>query len=110
MRRTLALIAVFTVALAAPAAAGGPDHVVSVAPTADNQHMDRAGVQVAMTGSDTVDSTNLARATPHDCTGCEGSAVAFQAVIAHGNPSTVAPRNLAVAVNSQCNSCGAFAF
>ena len=110
MRRALALIAIFTLALVAPAAAGGPDHVVSVSPTAAGQSIHRSGVQVGVTGSDTVDSTNLARATPHDCTGCDGVAVAFQAVIATGSPHTVSPRNAAVAVNSNCTSCNAFAF
>src|SRR5205085_6118441 len=109
-RRALALIATFTVVLAAPAVAGGPDHVVNASPTADSQSIHRSGVQVASTGSDTVDSTNLARATPHDCTGCEGIAVAFQAVIATGKPSNVSPNNFAVAVNSNCTSCRAFAF
>ena len=91
MRRLLALTATVTVCLAAPAAAGGPNHVVTASPTADGQKIHRAGVQVATTGADTVDSTNLARATPHDCTGCEGIAVAFQAVIATGHPSDVSP-------------------
>ena len=49
-------------------------------------------------------------ATPHDCTGCEGIAVAYQAVIMTGSPTTVSPRNVAVAVNSSCTSCGAFAY
>src|SRR5437660_1974223 len=108
MRRALALIAIFTVALAAPAAAGGPNHVVTATPTADGQAIHRSGVQVGSTGADTVDSTNLARATPHDCTGCDGVAVAFQAVIATGNPSNVSPHNFAVAANSNCTSCHAF--
>jgi putative peptide zinc metalloprotease protein len=110
MRRLLVLIATFTVLLAAPATAGGPDNVVRSSPTADGATLHRAHVQVVRTGADTVDSTNLAEANPHDCTGCEGIAAAFQAVIATGHPSTVAPQNLAVAVNSNCTGCGAFAF
>src|SRR5438552_18802798 len=102
MRRALVLIAVVFVTLAAPAVAGGPDHVVTAAPAADGQQIHRSGMQVGITGADTVDSTNLARATPQHCTGCEGIAVAFQAVNAQGNPPTVAPRNAAHAVNSQC--------
>ena len=110
MRRLLALVTTLGVLFAAPALAGGPDHVVTASPTGDAQQIHRSGVQVATTGADTVDSTNLARATPHDCTGCEGIAVAFQAVIAKGDPSTVSPTNAAAAVNSNCTSCGAFAF
>jgi len=110
MRRLIALLITFTVCLAAPAVAGGPDHVVNASPTADGQQMHRFHAQVVSTGADTVDSTNLARAVPHDCTGCEGIAVAFQAVIATGDPHNVSPTNAAVAVNSNCNSCTAFAY
>jgi putative peptide zinc metalloprotease protein len=110
MRRVLALATTLTLWLALPAAAGGPNNVVSVSPTADGSHIHRSSVKVATTGSDTVDSSNIASATPHDCTGCEGIAVAFQAIIMTGSPSTVSPRNFAVAVNSNCTSCGAFAY
>ena len=110
MRRVLVLGATLTVCLVAPAAAGGPNHVVTASPTADGSQIHRAGVQAAVTGADSIDSTNLARAMPHDCTGCEGIAVAFQAVIYHGDPSNLSPTNTAVAVNSNCTHCGAFAF
>jgi putative peptide zinc metalloprotease protein len=110
MRRFAALIVTFTVGLAVPASAGGPDNVVNASPTADGAQIHRAHVQVATTGADTVDSSNLALAHPHDCAGCEGVAVAFQAVIVRGDPSTVSPRNVAAAVNSDCTSCNAFAF
>ena len=110
MRRLLALVATLTVCLAAPAAAGGPNHVVTASPASDGQQIHHSGVQAAVTAADSIDSANIARATPHDCTGCEGIAVAFQAVIAKGDPSTVSPTNAAAAVNSNCTSCGAFAF
>lgn len=110
MRRMLALATTFTLWLALPAVAGGPNHVVIASPTADGAQIHRSSVQVASTGAESIDSSNLATATPHDCTGCEGIAVAFQAIIITGNPSTVAPNNAAVAVNSNCTSCGAFAF
>jgi putative peptide zinc metalloprotease protein len=110
MRRLLALIATFTVLLAVPASAGGPDNVVRASPSTDGAKIHRARIQVTSTGSDTVDSTNLAEANPHDCTGCEGIAVAFQAVIVTGHPHTFTPQNLAIAVNSNCTGCGAFAF
>jgi putative peptide zinc metalloprotease protein len=112
MRRLTALLAsvTATAVLAAPATAGGGDNVVRASPTVDGTAIHRARVAVTTTGADTVDSTNLAEANPHDCTGCEGIAVAFQAVIATGHPSTFTPQNLAVAVNSNCTRCGAFAF
>lgn len=110
MRRVIVLAMTWTLCLAIPATAGGPNHVVIASPTADGAHIYRSSVQVASTGSDSVTSSNIATATPHDCTGCEGIAVAFQAVIMTGHPSNFAPNNAAVAVNSNCTSCGAFAF
>ena len=110
MRRVIALTVTWTLCLALPATAGGPNHVVVASPTADGAQIHRSNVQVSSTGSDSVTSTNLASATPHDCTGCEGIAVAFQAIIMTGHPANFAPTNAAVAVNSNCTSCGAFAF
>jgi putative peptide zinc metalloprotease protein len=110
MRRVLALAITMTLSLALPAVAGGPNNVVNTSPTSDGAHMHRASVQVTSTGAKSVTSSNLAIATPHDCTGCEGIAVAFQALIVTGGSSTVSPTNAAVAVNANCTSCGAFAY
>jgi putative peptide zinc metalloprotease protein len=110
MRRVLALATTLLLCLAMPAMAGGPNNVVLASPTADGAHIHRSSVQVVTTGAQSVNSTNLANATPHDCTGCEGIAAAFQVVIVTGNPDTVAPTNAAVAVNSNCTSCGAYAY
>lgn len=110
MRRIPVLVTVFTLWLALPAVAGGPNHVVTASPTADGAQTLRVGVKVMSTGAGSIDSTNLARATPSSCTGCEGVAVAFQALILTGSPTTVSPNNAAVAVNTDCTSCKAFAF
>lgn len=109
-RRLIAPILGFALCLAAPAVAGGPQHRVEASPTVDGTAMHRADVQVVRIGGDTIDPSNAAVANPHDCTGCEGVAVAFQAVIYKGSPSTIAPQNVAAAVNSNCTSCGAFAY
>jgi hypothetical protein len=110
MRRVLALTTTITLMLALPASAGGPNNAVVASPTADGAQIHKVKVKVGSTGADVVDSINSATATPHDCTGCEGIAVAFQAVIYTGKPSTFTPQNYAVAVNVNCTSCGAFAF
>ena len=110
MRRLLALVTTFTLWLALPAAAGGPNQVVNASPSADGVALHRSGVQVVTTGADSIDSTNLALARPTNCTGCEGIAAAFQAVILTGNPSVIRPVNAAVAVNTGCTGCKAFAF
>jgi putative peptide zinc metalloprotease protein len=113
MRRLLALVTTVTactLSLALPAIAGGPDNVVTASPTEDGEAIHRSSVQVTATGADSVDSSNVAQAIPQDCTGCEGIAVAFQAVIMTGKPSSVTPSNIAAAVNTNCTSCRAFAF
>jgi putative peptide zinc metalloprotease protein len=110
VRRLLPLLVTFVLCLAAPATAGGPQHLVDASPTVDGTAIHRADIQVVRVGGDTIDAANVAQANPHDCTGCEGIAVAFQAVIYKGSPSTITPENLALAVNSNCTRCGAFAF
>ena len=110
MRRIAALVTTFTLALAFPAVAGGPNNVVKASPTTDGAHVYRVGVKVTSTGADSITSANLALAQPSGCTGCEGIAVAYQAVVVTGNPSDVTPTNAAIAVNTECTSCGAFAY
>jgi putative peptide zinc metalloprotease protein len=110
MRRTLIPMVVWLLCLAAPAVAGGPNHLVDASPTVDGQAVHRADVEVVRMRGETIDPANVAQANPHDCTGCEGIAVAFQAVVYRDSPTTVAPQNLAAAVNSNCTSCGAFAY
>jgi putative peptide zinc metalloprotease protein len=110
MRRVIALAATFTLWLALPASAGGPNNVVVSSPSSDGAKIHRVSIKVGSTGSDTVDSSNVAYAAPHDCTGCEGIAVAFQAIIMTGKPTTFTPKNYAVAINTSCTGCGAFAY
>jgi hypothetical protein len=112
VRRRLALISTIAACVAAPAIAwaGGPDNIVKVTVPDDGQAVQRAGVRVSQTSSDTVDSTNLAQAYAHDCTGCEAVAVAFQAVVATGRPHTITPQNLAIALNQNCSHCRSFAY
>ena len=59
-------------------------------------------------GGDTVDQLNGAHALAH-CTDCRATAVAFQIVLASGSPATVAPRNVAEAINAECTRCVAAA-
>src|SRR3954464_14444576 len=109
-RRLIAPVLAFALCLAAPAVGGGPVPRVEASPTVDGTAIHRADFQVVRIGGDTIDPGNAAVANPHDCTGCEGIAVAFQAVVYRGSPSTIAPENVAAAVNSNCTSCGAFAY
>jgi putative peptide zinc metalloprotease protein len=98
--------------LAIPAAAtdGGANHAVLATTTADGAATERSGLQFALVGGPTVGSENLAEATSVNCTGCSTIAIAFQAVVATGNPSVVAPHNAAVAANGGCTSCSTYAY
>jgi putative peptide zinc metalloprotease protein len=57
---------------------------------------------------DVVDNHNRAAATAQ-CTDCRATAIAFQIVLAYGNPSKVVPVNDALAVNDQCTRCVVYA-
>ena len=114
--RLLAVIAGACAALAvatpfaAADEAGGANNVILVTTTADGSSLARSGVQVSQTAAPTIASANIAAATSRACTGCTSVAVAFQAVLVTGNPSTVAPGNAAVATNDGCSSCTSYAF
>ena len=95
---------------AASAEGGGANNVVLVSTTGDGSTLARSSLQVTQAGGPTIASANIATATSYACTGCESVAVAFQAVVATGDPSTVTPGNAAVATNSGCNSCTSYAF
>ena len=43
------------------------------------------------------------------CEACRAVAIAFQIVIVQGDPGTVTPQNVAVAVNDQCPDCSTLA-
>jgi hypothetical protein len=55
-----------------------------------------------------VDSRNVANAAAR-CTDCRATAIAFQVVLAWGDPVEVAPHNQAVAINDQCTRCVVYA-
>ena len=104
------IVAFGVLGFGAQAAGGGPDNVVSLSTTAGDTTQERAGVQVGFYGGNDLESTNLARADSHDCTGCRTVAVAVQAVLATGDPSTVAPHNFARSTNENCTGCTTFTF
>jgi type II secretory pathway pseudopilin PulG len=111
--RSIAVLAL-TVALLAgaafPAVADGPDNIVVANATAERHTVIRSALDTAQTGADEVTSANIARAESKDCTGCRAVAVALQAVLMTGNPSTVTPTNAAIALNTNCTHCATFAF
>jgi hypothetical protein len=110
------LIAVLTLTVALlagaafPALAGGPDNVVVTIATPDRPTVIRSSLAADRTGADEVTSANIARAESRDCTGCRSVAVALQAVLMTGEPSSVTPTNAAIALNTHCTRCETFAF
>jgi hypothetical protein len=107
---TLAFGATTLPASADQTPSGAPQNIVQAEATDAHQVAQRSHVQVASFGGDNNDSTNAAIAYAHDCTGCHTVAVAFQAVLVTGQPSTAAPENDAIVVNDHCTSCVGFAF
>lgn len=115
-RRCLPLIVALVTSVVAgtPAATGaeggGANNVVLATTTADGSSLSRSALQVSQIGGPTVTSSNIAAATSYACTGCRSVAVALQAVLVTGDPSTVVPANAAVATNAGCNSCTSYAY
>lgn len=92
------------VATAAPASAG--DDTVAVAVnTKDGFDIFKLAFQVRHVTGDVVDSGNAAVAYA-SCTDCQTVAIAIQVVLVSGyDSSTVAPENLAIAINQDCSLC-----
>lgn len=109
----LALLALLTL-LAAPALAangepsGAKDNQAVAEPSGAGDSVIDLAFSVRETASDVIDETNTAVAYAN-CEACRAVAIAFQIVIVQGSPGTVAPQNVAVAVNDQCPDCSTLA-
>jgi hypothetical protein len=115
-RRLVPLVAAAFAALvvgtpmAASDDSGGANNVVLATETADRSTLSRSALQLSQVGGPTVASSNIAFAKSYACTGCNSVAVALQAVVVTGDPSTVVPGNAAVATNDGCTGCTSYAF
>ena len=80
--------------------------------TAEARHDGDSVIDLAFSvrenASEVIDDTNSAVAYA-SCEACRAVAIAFQIVIVQGNPDTVTPTNVAVAVNSECSGCSTLA-
>src|SRR6266480_3114004 len=113
MRRrllTLLLAALFTFALAtgSPAAAYAGDNAAISVNTKDGTTVFKVAFAIRHVMGDVVDETNGAVAYA-SCTDCAAVAIAFEIVLVEGNPSTVTPTNVAIAINENCDTCVAVA-
>lgn len=109
----LALLAVLT--LAAPLAGAQSDDThgpQNNQATAEARHDGDSVIDLAFSvrenASEVIDDTNTAVAYA-SCEACRAVAIAFQIVIVQGNPDTVTPTNVAVAVNDECQGCSTLA-
>lgn len=106
--RSVCAGAVLTLALAAlpsPAYAEGGDTAAVAINTKDGFDIFRLAFQVRRTSADVVDNSNGAVAFA-SCTDCQTVALAIQVLLISGyDSSTVAPENVAIAINQECVAC-----
>jgi putative peptide zinc metalloprotease protein len=108
--RRLILLVVFAVLFgAAPAHAQGDTTAAIAVNTKDGASLFDFAFQVRKTMKDAVEHTNAAVAYAN-CTECSTVAISFQVVLAGGDPDSVTPTNIAVALNEECASCLTAAF
>ena len=84
------------------------DNVATAVATTDGAHVSDFAWDVSRQRAGDVTQHNAANAGAQ-CTDCSATAIAFQVVLVSGTPSTLTPRNTAVAVNDQCTRCVAAA-
>jgi putative peptide zinc metalloprotease protein len=107
---TLALAVLFAFGLAtgAPRAASAGDNAAISVNTKDGTTVFKVAFAIRHVMGDVVDQTNGAVAYA-SCTDCAAVAVAFEIVLVEGDPSTVTPTNIAIAMNENCDTCVAVA-
>lgn len=83
---------------------GGDDNVAVATNQRDGSSVYATRLKVVLTGQDTVDSGNAAVAAA-SCSDCTTVAIAIEGVVVWGEPETVVPVNLALALNTECDNC-----
>jgi putative peptide zinc metalloprotease protein len=115
MTKTTRFLVAFALAAALIAAPGATtaraqgDTTAVAINTNDGSELFRFAFQVRRTMKDVVDQTNAAAAIS-SCSDCQTVAISFQVLLAGGDPSTVTPANVAIALNEECSSCVTAAF
>jgi hypothetical protein len=99
----LALVVAMSV-FAGATAARGDDNVVVAVNTKDGKFVYRVSLRIQRSQGDVVDEANASIAVA-SCNSCQTVAVAIQALLVLGEPSTVTPENLAFAYNLDCSFC-----
>jgi len=101
-----ALVAVSLVAAVAPAgrSGNGGDNAAVAINTTNGTATFSVHLNITRESGDVVDASNVAVAYA-SCTDCAAVAIAFQAVLATGDPSVIEPTNIAIADNTGCTNC-----
>ena len=107
---TVLIAALITAGLgaASPAPAYADDNAAIAVNTKDGTTVFKVAFGIRHVMGDVVDQTNAAVAYS-SCTDCAAVAIAFELVLVAGNPDTVTPTNLAIAINENCDTCVAVA-
>lgn len=82
----------------------GDDNVAVAINDKDGKTVYSVRLKVVLTGKDTVDAANAAVAAA-SCSDCTTVALALEGVVVWGEPETVVPVNLALAMNTECDNC-----
>jgi putative peptide zinc metalloprotease protein len=111
-RRLLTILIVALLGLGlgagAPGAAYAGDNTAISVNTKDGTTVFKVAFAIRHVMGDVVDDANGAVAFA-SCTDCAAVAIAFEIVLVEGNPSTVTPMNIAIAINENCDTCVAVA-
>jgi hypothetical protein len=88
-----------------PASPGAStDNVAAAVNTTDGKTVYAISLKIVQTDADTIDATNAAVAVS-SCADCQTVAIALEAVLVIGEPTTYEPTNIALAINSGCTNC-----
>jgi len=110
MRRLtlLFLVTLLAVGVAWPGTSAAQDNTAIAVNTKDGTIVFKVSFKVVRANQDVVDNGNAAVAIS-SCVDCASIAAAYQIVLVFSDPSVVAPVNLALAENVECQMCVAFA-
>jgi hypothetical protein len=103
----LPLVAIL-LGIGTPPTFAAADNTAVILNTKDDTYAWRQAFKITRSNGDDVLESNGAAAVS-SCERCRTAAVAFQVVIGTGTGSTVAPENVAIALNEQCLSCATYA-
>lgn len=80
------------------------DNVAAAVNTTDGRTVYAISLKIVQTDADTIDATNAAVAVA-SCADCQTVAIALEGVLVIGDPTNFEPTNIALAINSGCQSC-----